>query len=132
MYLSTFFTSVIMMGATMAQNMVHLDCAIDPDSQCNVDKYCTYTFNNFNCQSQWTDEQVPTFKECALGAGCGDNAVCHDGICCSLTDLPNGEADCPSRDEIMGCCFVRNPGPGGLGTFQPPPQTRPSELNCGC
>lgn len=132
MYFATLLSAASFVAVIMAQNMVHVDCNPDPDSQCNVDKYCTYTSNNNQCQSQWTDDAVPSFQECLNEDICGDNHVCHDGQCCNLSALPNGEADCPSRDEIQACCFQRSPGPGGLGLFQPPQSTRPTDLDCGC
>ncbi|KAF4451279.1 hypothetical protein F53441_5700 [Fusarium austroafricanum] len=111
---------------------VHLDCATDPNADCDPATYCTFTGNNGNCASPgWgSDDQVPVFMECVTDTGC--NGKCVNGLCCNTGILPNGEADCPTTDTISQCCFVRTPGPGGAGAWAPREGDRPSELSCGC
>ncbi|KAF4339515.1 hypothetical protein FBEOM_6577 [Fusarium beomiforme] len=123
------FTLSILMSTASA---IHLSCAADPNADCDPTKYCTYTANNGNCASPgWgSNDQVPVFNECVIDSGC--NGKCVNGLCCNTDILPNGEADCPTMDEISTCCFVRSPGPGGVGAWAPVQGTRPSELSCGC
>jgi hypothetical protein len=119
----------VLMSAVSA---IHLDCAADPNAQCDPAQYCTFTWNNGDCASTgWgSNDQVPVFNECTLDQACKDK--CVNGLCCDTSKLPNGEAGCPTVDIITGCCYVRSPGPGGIGAWAPVEGTRPSELSCGC
>ncbi|KAL4722233.1 hypothetical protein ACLX1H_011013 [Fusarium chlamydosporum] len=112
-----------------AVSAVHLDCALDPDAQCDPAQYCTFTWNNGDCASTgWgQDDKVPTFAECVFDIGCPDK--CVNGLCCDTSKLPNGEADCPTLETITNCCYVRTPGPGGIGSYAPVVGTRPPELS---
>ncbi|KAM0342540.1 hypothetical protein ACHAPU_009514 [Fusarium lateritium] len=115
-----------------AVSAIHLDCAADPNAQCDPAQYCTFTWNNGDCASPgWgSDDQVPLFNECVSESSC--NGKCVNGLCCNTDKLPNGEADCPTTDILSGCCYVRSPGPGGAGSWAPRAGDRPSELSCGC
>ncbi|KAF5671242.1 hypothetical protein FHETE_4212 [Fusarium heterosporum] len=115
-----------------AISAIHLDCAADPNAQCDPAQYCTFTWNNGDCASPgWgSDDAVPLFNECVSDSSC--NGKCVNSLCCNTDKLPNGEADCPTTDILSGCCYIRSPGPGGVGSWAPREGDRPSELSCGC
>ncbi|KAH7361184.1 hypothetical protein BKA66DRAFT_211339 [Pyrenochaeta sp. MPI-SDFR-AT-0127] len=105
-------------------------------AQCNVNKYCAYTYNNNNCAiTTWKcdDCAVPVFYECNVDAGCNPGAKCVNNLCCHAKNLPNGSADCPVKTDLQACGgFTRSLGTGSLAAWVPPHTDIPSELKCGC
>lgn len=126
------FLSLTFVGSGFAQNQVHLDCATDPNAQCNVDKYCTYTYNNNNCQSNWNSDKIVAFNECTSDAACSNGGKCTNGLCCHSDVLPNGADDCPSVSDLVDCCYEHAPATGFNGEYDPPNMSIPSDLFCGC
>jgi hypothetical protein len=65
-YTSIFVLSSSLILSARAQ-LAHLDCAVDPNSNCNVGRYCEWTQNNVGCTFDWQgNTNVPTFVECVI------------------------------------------------------------------
>lgn len=128
----TLKTIILSFSLMATASAIQLSCNSDPNAQCDPTTYCTFTWNNGDCASPgWgSDDQVLVYDECTLDAACDEK--CVNNLCCPVSKLPNGEADCPTTETLGDCCYVRFPGPGGLGEWAPVEGTRPSELSCGC
>ncbi|KNC98827.1 uncharacterized protein SPPG_09308 [Spizellomyces punctatus DAOM BR117] len=102
---------------------------IGDGKQCDVAKYCKYTFNNFNCQMP-IPGKAASFKECVLDAGCPSGSKCINQLCCDVSALNGDSSACPTGPELARCCFERNLGAdvGQPGSFILEKPTAP----CGC
>lgn len=126
-------------------------------AQCDVNKYCAYTYNNNNCAIttwncddcdvvvckliRWHSTTLPyekahislTVYECNVDASCNPGATCVNNLCCHADQLPNGSADCPTTSDLQACGgFSRTVGTGSQAAWVPPHTDIPAELKCGC
>ncbi|OIW28386.1 hypothetical protein CONLIGDRAFT_681346 [Coniochaeta ligniaria NRRL 30616] len=105
-------------------------------AQCNVDKYCAYTYNTNNCAiTKWNCDgcDVPVFYECNFDSSCNPGATSVNNLCCHADQLANGAADCPTTADLQACGgFTRTVGSGSEAAWVPPYTDIPEELKCEC
>ncbi|TPX70400.1 hypothetical protein SpCBS45565_g01788 [Spizellomyces sp. 'palustris'] len=100
-----------------------------PVEECDVAKYCKYTFNNFECRMP-IPGKAATFQECVIDAGCPAGSQCINQLCCNVSALNGDSSACPTGPDLRKCCFERNlgAGVGQPGSFALEKPTAP----CGC